>query len=135
MNSLSENEYMKENVTREWLQSSGFRRNRIFSNNEVDIYTYRFPVYKYGDAYTLECELSIILQNGKINIDVYDCNTRNKYAPFYCMAFGDYSNMINQINEKIQNELKRLKIMEVVNTYESKNKENKRKRNSTKQRK
>lgn len=126
---------MKENVTREWLQSNGFRRNRIFSNNEMDIYTYRFPVYKYGDACTLECELSIVLQSGRANIDVYDYNTRNKYAPFYCMDFGDYSSMIKQINEKIQNELKRLKIMEVVNTYDSKNKENKSKRNSTKQRK
>lgn len=135
MNSLSENAYIKENVTKEWLQSNGFRRNRIFSNNEMDIYTYRFPVYKYGDACTLECELSIVLQSGRVNIDVYDYCTRNKYAPFYCVEYGNYSNMIKHINEKIQNELKQLKIMEVINRYESKNKENKRKRNSTKQRK
>lgn len=135
MNNLSENEYMKENVTREWLQSNGFRRNRIFSNNEMDIYTYRFPVYKYGDACTLECELSIVLQSGRVNIDVYDYCTRNKYAPFYCVKYGNYNNIIKQINEKIQNELKQLKIMEVINIYESKNKENKRKCNSTKQRK
>ena len=48
MSDLVENMYIKENVSKEWLQSNGFRRNRIFSNNEIDLYTYRFPVYRYG---------------------------------------------------------------------------------------
>lgn len=66
--------------------------------------------------------------------DVYDYSTRNKYAPFYCVKYGNYSNMVNQINEKIQIELKRLEIME-EKTYGSKNKENKTKCNNTNKRK
>ena len=134
MSDLVENMYIKENVSKEWLQSNGFRRNRIFSNNEIDLYTYRFPVYRYGDTCTLECELSIVLQSGRVNIDVYDYSTRNKYAPFYCVKYGNYSNIVNQINEKIQIELKRLEIME-EKTYGSKNKENKTTCNNTNKRK
>lgn len=110
MSKILENSYKKKDVTKEWLQSNKFRYNRIFSDNGTDIYTYRFPVYRYGSACILECEISIILQNGKVNVNVYDYNTRNKYAPFYCVRYGEYSNILNIIDYNIQKEFDTLGI-------------------------
>lgn len=82
----------------------------MFSDNAEEVYTYRFPVYKYNRFTVLECELRVILGENVININVYDCNTHDKYAPFYYCEYGNYDKMLNEINTKIGNILKRLKI-------------------------
>lgn len=44
MEDVSKTTYKKKNITKEWLSSNGFRYNRLFSDDETEVYTYRFPV-------------------------------------------------------------------------------------------
>lgn len=127
---LHKTKYTKRNVTKEWLYKNGFRYNKIFSDEENEVYTYRFSVYKYGDINVLECELVIVLQTGGVSINVYDKNTRNKYAPFYNVEYGNYDKILNVINNRIEKELERLDIRKDTNNG-SKDKETKGKRNNS----
>ena len=88
----------------------GFKYNRIFSGADEDAYTYRFPVYKYEDVCTLECEIIIFLQSGIAKLNVYDYNTRNMYAPFYHRSYGNFDKILELINKRINKELTRLNI-------------------------
>lgn len=101
--------YIKKDVTKEWLQLHGFKYNSIFSDEESDAYTYRFPVHKYGLFTILECEILIYINTGEVKINVYDYNTRSKYAPFYYKEYGN-NTLVSSIEKKILSELKRLKI-------------------------
>ncbi len=97
-------------MTKEWLLSNGFYYNRLFSDDETEVYTYRFPVYKYNKFTVLECELKVILGNDVINVNVYDYNTHDKYAPFYYYEYGNYDKILKEISEKIENALNKLKV-------------------------
>lgn len=90
--------------------SKGFRFSRSLSDDENDVYTYRFPVFKYKKMIVLECELRVTLGEDKININVYDYNTNDKYAPFYYCEYGNYDEMLKIINDKIEYTLKKLAI-------------------------
>lgn len=109
---LSKKKYVKHDITKEWLKSNGFRYNRIFSDEESEAYTCRFPVYKYGDFVTLDCEFIILIKTGEVIINVYDYNTRDKYASFYNCEYGNYDKILIIINEKIEKALDRLNIIE-----------------------
>ena len=128
MGQISKRLYRKSDMTKEWLLSNGFRYNRLFSSTDADVYTYKFPVYKYEKFTILECELKVILGESNVYIDVYDYNTLNKYAPFYCLGYGNYSKMLKEIWQKIDRELKRLGIITEEKKNGSKYNENKGKR-------
>ena len=139
MDNFSKSKYIKRNMTKDWLVSNGFHYNRIFSNNDADVYTYRFPVYKYERFIILECEMKVILGEDNVYINVFDYNTLNRYAPFYYMEYGNYTSMLKEIWQKIDKELNKLGIKKITMAKEngngSKNKEIKRKRNNTNKRK
>ena len=118
MGNLLKNEYIKKNITKEWLLSNGFKYNKIFSDEDTEIFTYRFPVYKYGRFTVLESELRVTIGNDKVIIDVYDYNTINRYAPFYYSEYGDYSIILKEIWIKIDKQLKELNITKVPNMEE-----------------
>lgn len=102
MNSIRNNKYYKKNPTKTWLIKNNFKYSRIFSDEERTIYTCRFPVHKYGDFITLECEIQMDASNGKVvDINVYDCGTRSFYAPFYYLEYGNYTRLLTSINNKI----------------------------------
>ena len=86
--------------------SKEFRYSRD-SNDEIITYTHRFPVYKYKNTCTLEAELTIIKEDGEVIIDVYDMNGR-LYTPFYGINDNGFEALVEEINQKIINELKRL---------------------------
>lgn len=98
----------KQPITKQWLLSNNFHYNKYFSDEDGDVYTYRFPVFKYGRYTTLECELRVVVNENEINIDVYDYNTRDKYAPFYYCEYGNFDRIMKIINTNIKKELKRL---------------------------
>lgn len=104
--------YKKDYITKEWLLSNGFRFNRLFSDEESEVYTYRFPVYKYDGFSVLDCELKIMLGGNKVLIDVYDYNTINRYAPFYYQEYGSYDKILEGIWRKINKVVRKLDIME-----------------------
>lgn len=123
-------------MTSEWLLLNGFRYNRLLSDEDTDVFTYRFPVHKCERFVILECELRVILGEDRIFVDVYDRNTINRYAPFYYGEYGNYSKMLKEIWQKIYKELKKLGIeTEEKLGNGSKNKETKRKGNNTNKRK
>lgn len=97
-------------MTKQWLLANGFHYNRLFSNEEDEVYTYRFPVYKYNSFTILECELRVISGEDNILVDVYDYNTINKYAPFYYQEYGNYTMMLEEIWNKIDKKTEKLKI-------------------------
>lgn len=109
---MVEKTYIKENVTKSWLAKKHFKYNRIFSDSCCEAYSYRFPVYQYGDSCRLECELTIFLDSGKVAINVYDYNTRNKYAPFYYEDNCCFHEFVSSMNEKIEHEIEKLGIKE-----------------------
>ena len=110
MGNITKTKYRKKNITREWLLSNGFHYNRLLSDDESDVYTYRFPVHKYNKFTILECELKVVLGEEIISVNVYDYNTNDKYAPFYYYEYGNYDKMLKEINRKIESVLKKMNI-------------------------
>ena len=89
------------------LQKNGWMK-KVF-----DIIEHSVMMKKNGYFVTLECEFSCIETTGEIRVDVYEYGTRNKYASFYCVEYGDYSVMLNTINKKINSELKKLGVKKI----------------------
>lgn len=134
-NKLSERKFTKRNMTKQWLLSNEFHYNRIFSNEENKVYTYRFPVLKYEGFTVLECELRVILGESNVIIDVYDYNTINRYAPFYYQEYGNYDRMLQEIWMKINKAIGKLGLEERRIENGNKNKETKKKCNTSNKRK
>lgn len=122
-------------MTKQWLLSNEFHYNRIFSNEENKVYTYRFPVLKYEGFTVLECELRVILGESNVIIDVYDYNTINRYAPFYYQEYGNYDRMLQEIWMKINKAIGKLGLEERRIENGNKNKETKKKCNTSNKRK
>ena len=110
MERLTEITYIKPKTTKQWLLSHDFHYNRLLSDEESEVYTYRFPVYKYEKFTVLECELRTILGEDNVQIDVYDYGTTSRYAPFYYCKYGNYDKMLEIIWKNINNQLKQLGI-------------------------
>ena len=96
----------KLKTTKDDLYSKGFRYNKVMSD-EVDVYSLRFPVYKYKKYTTLECELDVILQTGEIIINVFNYGTNDGYTPFYCHEYGR-TKILDTINSVIKEQLKKI---------------------------
>lgn len=120
-NKLSDRRFLKKNITKQWIISNKFHYNRLFSSEDEEVYTYRFPVYKYEKFTILECELRVALGEGDIIIDVYDYGTINKYAPFYYTEYGNYDLILKEIWLQIDRIIRRLGIEERRVSNESKN--------------
>ncbi len=105
--------YINKNIDKKWLLDNGFRLNRLFSDEETETYTYRFPVWKHNKFTILECELKVVLGEEEINVNVYDYNTNDRYVPFYYCEYGNYDRMLKEINGKIEAVLKRLGIKKI----------------------
>ncbi len=85
--------------------SKEFKCNSGFDGT---IYSHRFPVLKYKNrTTTLECELSIDADSGKVFINVFDMG-RVPYSPFYHTYCGNYSPLLERIYNAIEVELIRL---------------------------
>lgn len=112
MKRIVDRKYIKEDITKEWLDANRFRYSKMHSDTYSDAYTYRFPVYKYGIFTILECEIVIYLDNGEVRINVYDNNSSNKYAPFYYEEYGNYDKLLVIIHEKIEKMLNKFEIEE-----------------------
>lgn len=111
MKRITNNKYIKKNLSHSWLKQNNFRYSQIFSDSDINAYTYRFPIYKYGTSVILECELVMYEDTGEVRIDVYD-NNRNKYAPFYYDS-KVHDNFITKLDKKIKRKLKELGITKV----------------------
>lgn len=82
---------------------------RCYRDSDGVTYTHRFPITKHNSTTTLEGEFAVMGESGDVIINVYDMN-HNLYAPFYNVAFGNYTPILTKINNRINQELKRLGI-------------------------
>lgn len=105
-----QNKYYKQNISKEWLTSNGFKYRKSLSDEETNIYTYRFPVFKYKRMTVLECELNISLEDGEVKLNVFDYGTNDKFAAFYYCEYGNYDKMLQIIWNKIEYMLGKLQI-------------------------
>lgn len=110
MGNIKQTRYQKKNLTKEWLLSNGFSYNKLFSNGDTEVYTYRFPVHEYEGLTVLEGEFKVVSGEDEISVNVYDYNTNDKYAPFYYCEYGNYNSILRKIYGKIGRKLKKLKI-------------------------
>ena len=99
----------KAKITKGYLNKNHFLFSKIFSDSDNEVYYYRFTVWRYGNAGVLEAEIRINTSNGQVNVGCYDAGTRNIYASWYSRDVGN-SQVVEQIDEKIYNEIERLGI-------------------------
>lgn len=100
--------YKMRDHSRQYLVNHGFYFKPELSNDDSTIYVHRFPVYKWGSVCTLECEFLVIIETGEVQINVFDYNTRYKYASWYIN--DSTSEIVPEIDKKIDEEMRRLKI-------------------------
>jgi len=104
---LPSNRYKMTNHSKDNLKKIGFKK----VINEPDLYTYRFPVYKYNNIPTEWCVLNIDSSTGEVNIDVVN-NSGNFLSAFYQHMSG-FDEFIEKINSRIKNKLSKLGIKKV----------------------
>lgn len=102
----------KLKTTKDDLYSKGFHYNKLMSD-DTDFYSVRFPVHKYKKIPTLECELAVELQTGKIIINVYNYGTNERYIHFYNNEYG-ICEVLTSINKVIEEYLKKIGAKEVT---------------------
>ncbi len=101
-------------LSEKWLISNGFTYNRLYSDEEIEVYTYRFPVYKYGIFAILDAELKVVVGENCIQINVFDHNTINRYAPFYYCEYGNYDKVLKIINNNIRKQVDKFGIKKII---------------------
>lgn len=101
----------KDNRSKNWMLENHFRFSSKLSTDKESVYIYTFPVWKMGDTITLEAKVSVVLENGETNVDVYDMSFRGKYAPFY-LEPPYYDQLLKEIHKKIDSKLRHFGIFE-----------------------
>lgn len=106
--------YKSAITDQEWLKNNNFIYSRGFSDAEDPVYIHRFPVYRWGLIATLEGEMRLHTVDGLVTVDVYDVSglIRSMYAPFYYQADSAHKGFVEEIQESIEKECRRLKLDE-----------------------
>lgn len=107
------NKHKIQNYSKEYLKSYGFRYRKASCKDDIDTYTYRFPVYKYNGQSTIDCIITVNPQDGEVFITVIQ-QDGSIYTPFYTNDYGNFGTILNVINMIILHEFTRLSIS-VVN--------------------
>lgn len=115
MDNLVHFTYGKRGMTRQWLQSHGFKLNLELSIAETDVYTYRFPIYKYEGQSMFDCELHTTIPVNKryannVTIEVLNSQTGKQYYPFYYNEYGRYDALFAKLNKAITAKLTQLNL-------------------------
>ena len=98
-------------LTKNELYNKGFRYNKLMSDDIIDCYSIRFPVYKYKRMTVLECELVVELQTCRVITNVYNYGTNDVYLPYYNREYGNYP-ILDSINAAIRAQYKKLGVKE-----------------------
>ena len=99
-------EQLKVDVNTFKFSPKEFRANR---NIDGVTYTHRFPVIEHNNRTSLEGRIAILVDTGEVSIDV--CNLNGSfYAPYYNNTYGDFAPVLSKINNRINQELKKLGI-------------------------
>ena len=104
--------YKIKDYSKEFLQKQKFKYNSYLSDYDDEIYTYKFPLISYKKITTVECEISVSIMTGVVNVNVYIAGTRELYTSYYNREYGKYE-IMKSIDSKINNKLKELGIEKV----------------------
>lgn len=96
-------------TTKDELYKRGFSYNKLMSDDNFDCYSIRFGALRYNKIPTVDCELTVELQSGKVFINVYNHGTNDIYIPYYNNEHGKYRTL-DTIEESINNCIKRLRL-------------------------
>lgn len=102
----------KLKASKDELYKKGFHYNKLLSDNQSEFYSLRFPVLKYKNISTLECEITVEMQTGKLLINVYKAGTNDNYIPFYNSEYGKYP-ILKDINDAISKQLNKIGAKEI----------------------
>lgn len=89
------------NVSVEDLKSKGYARNPLM---DFAAYSKRFSVHKSMGISTLDCVLTVALDDGEIRIDVYS-NYRDLYPHFYTEKKSVRGSLLYKVDCRIYKEL------------------------------
>ena len=113
VNYLSLKTFTVPHLNKNWLDRYYFRYNRALSSKEDgDVYTMRFPVMNWETYITVEAEIMINIKDNIIHINCYDKGTRSLYAPWYSYIYGNYGTVIEDINNIVEEKIKKMGIVE-----------------------
>ncbi len=101
--------YKMNDYSKEFLKKHKFKYSSYLSDYGDEVYAYKFPVVSYNRVTTVECEISVSIITGVININVYNANTRELYSTYYNREYGKCK-LIKSIDLKIDRKLKELGI-------------------------
>ena len=107
------NKHKMQNYSREYLLSHGFRYRKASFTDDIDVYTYRFPVYKYNKQSLIDCTLTVNPNDGDVFISVTQ-QDGCIYTPFYANDYGNFRPIMEIINSNILHQFSKLSIS-VVN--------------------
>lgn len=93
----------------EQLKNKGFQL--LQQNKEGDLYSYKFPLYKYKAKTLIECEIIVFSDTKDVRINIIDIDNGSLYSGYYT-DYSGYDFMKNILNRKIDNKLKYLGIKE-----------------------
>lgn len=107
---INKNKYKIKDNSESFLVRNGFRYDKRMSDAEETFYYYRFTVYKYNISNIIEAEFLVSLDTKEIRVNVYETSHRGLYAPYYYYEYGNYDPIMDEINNVIDKEMKRLGI-------------------------
>ncbi|MBO7078655.1 MAG: hypothetical protein J6W64_02445 [Bacilli bacterium] len=108
---LPSKKYLEEN---NWFYSKA-----LFIEEKENVYRHKFPVYKYknGTNVILEGEFILYSESGNVNVNVYNRNSGDLYAPFYFYEYGDFTPILDVVHRNINKEAAKLGIERDVDDY------------------
>lgn len=71
-----------KDYSKEFLQSNKFKYRTNLSDNNDEMYTYRFPVIFYNKIPTTECEIVVSSSVRTVTINVYNSGTKELYSSY-----------------------------------------------------
>lgn len=95
-------DYLKEHY---W-----FYNRQLSSDYGYAVYIHRFPVYRYknGTKIILDCEFTLHSDSGRLEVNVYNRETGEAYAPYYFYEYGDYTPVLEIIKKNILKEYRKV---------------------------
>lgn len=113
MGRINNDKYTIPNLSKNFLERNGFKFAPNISNAEDGVfYRYSFPVMKYMDFVTLYAEITVNLTYNIAIIDVIDTN-RSRYAPYYYYEYGNYDQILQSIDSRIDKYIKKLGMVKI----------------------
>ena len=116
MEMIVHNNYvLKNKPDKHLLKKYGFKYNKRISDSDVDVYSIRFPVLSYNNVATVDGEIAVDMENGKIILNAYNSGTNNCYPSFYeDKCYEVYEPIIKKINSAFEEKFNHIGVVKAA---------------------